>query len=338
MISRSLCYAALAVAGVGLLALAPGMQNASHWASTGEFFHLAQARLSFALLRDQLHTTWLFLWVFAGLWSIVSIWVVVERRRLGMSLGEPAMHWFGISAGVVAVAALLYGVLSNGPLSHQIPGATPVADIAFLVFAFSLPAFAAQRIQSERERAEDEFEGDFREPLPAPGHGLLGLSGLGSEEQGRESRKVIAAYQGERVVLYEVPPPDEATVEAMNRLIETAEKPVPASLQPVVAEPVSTPARPSASGSFREFLRQLNDSWAGIERSGEEIEAWFEQHKANALTRLETPPGARQPGPLLPTASFLEERLDKVDAEWDKLREVVQDLARWFEQGPRLGA
>ncbi|GGG93502.1 hypothetical protein [Silvibacterium dinghuense] len=335
VISRSLCYLTLVLAAFCLLVLTHGTQPGLHGSQSSEVLSLEQVRFLLASLRERLHSTWLFLWGFLGLWLIVATWGLVERRRVG--LRRPVLPWFVAVTGSVAVVALLYGLLTNGPLAHQVPVAVPLADIAGLLFVFSLPALAAHHIQAEHELTAEESFGE-EEDAHLRRQSFLGL----------ESAKTAA--DGSLAVGAEISAPVPASVDATYRQMEITEMTVPAHPLAVAPEagpshPVSTvvdvepaPHPASASGSFREYLRLLNESWAGIESTGHEIEAWFDQQKSHALSRLAAPPGVRPEAAAPPAADFLEERLDRVDIEWERLRQVAQDLARWFEQGPRLGA
>jgi hypothetical protein len=155
-----------------------------------------------------------------------------------------------------------------------------------------------------------------------------------------------------------MPTPDAGTIAAMDRLMEStvlavrsqsqmmsgpsqelpalaapAADVAPSSLETAPASLDSAPA--SSPESFREHLRTLNEAWERIERTGREIEQWFDQQRLEVVARLEKHPGVRQPGAPAPLSrDFLNEKLASVDAEWAAIRRATLEISRWFGDAP----
>lgn len=364
VLSRSVCYALLGALAIALLFLANGAPGGHIWSfaqlEQGSFgsqgFHFAQlltsVRVSAELLREQLHNTWLFLYVFLGVWGIVLTWGLLERRRLKLRVGRREVYWMGWMSLSVISTALLYGLGTNGLLARRYPRAVPVSDALAIGFVLALPVFAWNRLQ--RRRDEDD---DAEEIAPRRAYSTLRLN------EDDRSLRPRASFQDhlrrpvqEEFTLqsFQTSPADAGSIAAIDRLTETApsptlsqfassrELPVAPSVSAApfeLAAPTSpaasaAPAAPSAE-NFREYLRVLNESWERIERTGKEIEHWFDQQRLEVLSRLEKHPGVRgAAAPAPPSTDFLNEKLAAVDAEWAAIRRAALEISRWFGDVP----
>ena len=348
-LSRSVCYAMLAVLAIGLLILANAAPSGDSWTAAkyaqGSFssqgFHLSQvftsAGNSAKRLREQLHNTWLFIYVFLGVWLIVSTWGLFERRRLKLGVGRQEVYWMGWMSLSVISTACLYGIGTNGIVARRYPKAVPISDALAIGFVLALPVFAWSRLQRRRE---EDREAEELLPAAHTSHAMLGLNGEDSIAPSRARfQEPGMRYPEEGIALQSLhtPLPDAGKVTVMDGSAETT--------VPVISQPQggpaplqgSTPTAPgvSSTGAFREHLRTLNEAWGRIERSGQEIEQWFDEHRRQAISRLEMHPGARaaEPPPQI-SKDFLNEKLAQVDADWVTIRRSALEISRWFGDAP----
>jgi hypothetical protein len=102
----------------------------------------------------------------------------------------------------------------------------------------------------------------------------------------------------------------------------------PATRQPPAQERASIPA-----ATFREQLFALNNSWQQIESTGKEVEDWFQRQQKRVMAHMERPVGKSHDNHVDLSRDFLEQRMDRVDAEWATIHQTVRDLYRWLENG-----
>lgn len=370
ILSRSVCYAMLAALVIGLFILANATPSPHSWlpspseqgpvATQGSLFDqiVASVRVSTELLRDRLHNTWLFLFVFLGGWAIVLTWGLLERRRLKLGVGRREVYWMGWMSLSVITTAILYGIGTNGILARRYPKVVPVSDVLALGFVLALPVFAWNRLQRRRLATG---EADQLTPVTRRLYSTLGLD----DDEGRVRPRSIFQEQwlqptqeGIPLQSFQMPTPDAGTIAAMDRLMEStvlavrsqsqmvsgpspelpalaapAAEAAPSSLETAPGSLDSAPA--SSPESFREHLRTLNEAWERIERTGREIEQWFDQQRLEVVARLEKHPGVRQPGAPAPLSrDFLNEKLAAVDTEWAAIRRATLEISRWFGDAP----
>jgi len=98
--------------------------------------------------------------------------------------------------------------------------------------------------------------------------------------------------------------------------------------QPPTQERSTVPA-----AGFREQLIALNVSWQRIEESGKELEDWFQRQHRRVFAHLERPSARSQDNHVEVSRDFLEQRMDRVDAEWAAIHRTVRDMYRWLENG-----
>jgi hypothetical protein len=361
VLSRSLCYAMLAVLAVVLLVMANGAPGVDFWTSASfahagfstQGFHFSQLlvsiRTSAELLRERLHDTWLFLYVFLGGWSIVLIWGLLERRRLKLRVGRREVLWMGwMSLSVVSIA-ILYGMGTNGVVARRYPKVVPVSDALALGFVLALPVFAWSRLQ--RRAAEREAQEPIPIPVPRRPHSTLHLNDddVIVEPRARFQElyqgRLVPPQEGIALTSSHPPVPDAGAVIAIDRLIETATYSAASQTEAAPAqEPVAAaaPAAPvaaaiSSTQTFRENLQALNESWARIERTGMEIGEWLEQQRAEVMARLEKHPGLRKSDAYV-SKDFLNEKLAVVDGEWEAIRRAALEITRWFGDAPEANS
>jgi hypothetical protein len=352
VLSRSVCYAMLAALAIGLLILAnaaPGDSWTAAKYAQGSFgsqgFHLSQvltsAGNSAKRLRDQLHNTWLFIYVFLGVWFIVLTWGLFERRRLKLGVGRREVYWMGWMSLSVITTACLYGIGTNGIVARRYPKAVPISDALAIGFVLALPVFAWSRLQRRRE---EDREAEELLPAAPTSHAMLGLNAEDSiapprarfQEPGMRHPEEGIALQSLRTPL-----PDTGKVTVMDRSAETTVpvinqlQAVPAPLPEPIREAAPTAPVVSSTEGFREHLRTLNEAWGRIERSGQEIEQWFDEQRSRVISRLEMHPGARAPEPPPQISKdFLNEKLAQVDADWTTIRRSALEISRWFGDAP----
>ncbi len=119
----------------------------------------------------------------------------------------------------------------------------------------------------------------------------------------------------------------------------------PIAPQPVSAQPVMSPTMPQEApaptqeratipaATFREQLFALNASWQRIEATGKEVEDWFQRQQKLVMAHLERPAAKSRDSHVELSRDFLEQRMDKVDAEWAAIHQTVREIHRWLENG-----
>ncbi len=289
-----------------------------------------------------MHTTWLFFGVFIAVWLTTLAWMLFEMRRRELRVGRSEAWWIGwVSLSVFAVA-VLYGLGTNGPLPRRFPVAVTVSDLLATAFILALPILAWRRVHRCQLAQEEEF--DLRSTPSTRSRGLLGLNDDESAERLMErlaACKVVPVDLLPAVQLFHSNSPSEHTKATMNQLIESAEMPVVSQPQstdatPLLAAPAVLDAAPFGIASFRENLAVLNAGWQQIEKTGQELDRWFDQQRQLAMAHLETHPGLRGLGsPVNLTRDFPQEKLAAVDAEWATIRKAALEIARWFGDIPQ---
>jgi hypothetical protein len=303
---------------------------------------IADLKISAVVLRNRMHTTWLFFGVFAAVWITTLAWMLFEMHRRELSVGRSEGWWIAWVTLSVFAVAVLYGLGTNGLLPRKFPIAVTISDVLAAAFILALPILAWRRVRRQQLAQEEEF--DQRSKPSTRAHGLLGLNDDESEKRLIESlaaRKVVPVDLLPAVQLFHSNSPSEHTKATMNQLIESAEMPAVTQPQstdatPLLAAPAVVEAAPSGIASFRENLAVLNASWQQIEKTGQELDQWFDQQRQQAIAHLETHPGLRGPGsPVNLSRDFPQEKLAAVDAEWATIRKAALEIARWFGDIPQ---
>ena len=106
----------------------------------------------------------------------------------------------------------------------------------------------------------------------------------------------------------------------------------PSPYQPMTAQPLA-PERPGMPAtSFRDQLFALNNSWQRIESTGKEVEDWFQSQQRRVMAHLERPIAKGRDNVDF-SRDFLEQRMERIDAEWAAIHQTVRNLYRWLENG-----
>ena len=106
----------------------------------------------------------------------------------------------------------------------------------------------------------------------------------------------------------------------------------PPAYQPMTAPPPA-PERPNTSATnFRDQLFALNNSWQRIESTGKEVEDWFQNQQRRVMAHLERPIAKGRDNVDF-SRDFLEQRMERIDAEWATIHQTVRNLYRWLENG-----
>jgi hypothetical protein len=306
---------------------------------------LVNIKTAVLLLRERMHNTWLFLYVFLAVWVTVLVWGFVVRRRLELPSGLREFYFMGWISLSVFSTAVLYGMGTNGIMARRFPKAAPAADALAIGFVLALPVIAWARLQRQRTE-QDELE---EQPSPYRRvHSSLGLFDDESSVRLLEKPEVRAVAVGENpfgLKLVPAEPPSMLAITTTDRLIQSAEMPAANSQETanrsndmdtaIQAGATTAAAKEKGIDGFRDHLNALNQSWGTIEATGREIEQWFDQQRQLAIDHLEKHPGLRgQQAPLNPSGDFLNERVKIVDAEWAKIRKSALEISRWFGDVP----
>jgi len=308
---------------------------------------LVDIKTAVLLLRERMHNTWFFLYVFLAVWVTVLVWGFVVRRRLELPSGLREFYFMGWISLSVFSTAVLYGMGTNGIMARRFPKAAPAADALAIGFVLALPVIAWARLQRQREEQEIE-----EQPSPYRRvHSSLGLFDNESSARLLEKPEVRGVAVGENpfgLKLVPAEPPSMLAITTTDRLIKSAEMPAVANSEETVnrSNNMDTTIQASATAvaeekgidGFRDHLKALNQSWATIEGTGREIEQWFDQQRQTAIDHLEKHPGIRrQQAPLNLSGDFLHERVKTVDAEWARIRKSALEICRWFGDVPAEG-
>ncbi len=211
----------------------------------------ASLRSALFALRDRMHTTWLFLVVFAAVWLGCLLWMQIERHRRGLNFSRREGWWIVGFTLLVFGVAVLYGVGTNGILAHRSPGIVPVSDFLAVGFILCVPLAAwswLDRLQEDQEAAE--FDEDSS--VGGRSRGFLGLDDEVTNARLVESLSRVEIKPVDllpAVQAFHPEAPGENAQAAATLLIETAEAVVPAreSTPPVaITTPVAS-VTPAAS-------------------------------------------------------------------------------------------
>jgi hypothetical protein len=262
--SLAVCYAFLASLGALLLIYARLELQASppDWSNLiGGFIHgstsfhslrgaqiFASLKSAFFALRERMHTTWLFLVVFATVWLGCLLWMQIERNRRGIHFSRREALWIvGFTLSVFGIA-MMYGVGTNGILAYRFPGIVPVSDFLAVAFILVLPLAVwswLDRLQEDQEA--EEFADD--DSVAVRSHGFLGLDDEATnarlvESLSRLEVKPVDLLPTVQAFHSEVPSQNAQAAAAL--LIETAEAPVAPAREsaPPVADTTAAPLTP----------------------------------------------------------------------------------------------
>lgn len=328
---------------------------------------LFRAGASVQGLRQRMHDTWLFFYVFLTVWVVVLAWGLMERNRLKLSLGRSEVYWMGWMSLSVVTSAILYGMGTNGLLARRYPRAVGISDALAIGFVLALPVFAWSRLH--REKVEEEPDGEDPAVLHRRlfttlhldlGEPIVPLNVAARTAPAREPQMDVVAQafapmptrtavvtidgviEATRTPQEEKKPTlgqailrQEGAAQPMNHDLPPLPVSQPTSSASTLAVPEHSPEQPSGTLAFREQLRVLNESWARIEERGKEIEGWFDHQRQQAIARLERHPGVRQTdAPAEMSRDFLNEKLAAVDAEWAAIRKAAHEISQWFGDVP----
>ena len=167
------CYALLASLAASFLIYAhlAFVAHPPHWASPerfvtgsspGQALHARQAfatiQIAALYFRDRMHTTWLFVGVFAAVWLACLLWMHFGRRGWGLAFNRQEALWIGGISLLVFAAAALYGLGTKGIVPLRIPALVPVSDTFGVAFMLALPVITWTRIH---RRHEEEIEAEL---------------------------------------------------------------------------------------------------------------------------------------------------------------------------------
>ena len=215
--------------------------------------HVRQAfaaiQIAALYLRDRMHSTWLFVGVFAAVWLASLLWMYFGRRGWRLAFNRQEAQWIGGISLLVFAAAALYGLGTKGIAPLRIPALVPVSDAFGVAFMLALPVITWSRI---RRRHEEEIEAEFlRESgdLSARSLARLGLgdnpsnvpiesfSRLDTTPDVRPDIGAMDLFPKDQTIQ-----PNEHAKVAASPLIESAAVPVAAKpAEPVAMTPLAPP-------------------------------------------------------------------------------------------------
>ncbi len=300
-------------------------------------------------MREQLHNTWLFLYVFLVVWIVVLAWGLLERRRLELGVGRREVYWMGWMSLSVVSTAVMYGLGTNGIVARRFPKTVPVSDALAVGFVLALPIFAWSRMQQRRELSHQD---ESLSPRPRAGYTTLRLNEIDAPKPAYAGLEE-PPQEGLTLSTFQMPSPDTTAIANIDRLLESTMLTVSPKPEPIAApvqtslaavpspavlavESIASSAPPvSTKEDFRGRLNTLNEAWQRIESAGLEIDQWFDAQRREALARLEMHPGARGTDVATsPSKDFLNEKLAAVDADWAAIHGAAREITRWFGDSP----
>lgn len=356
-------------------------------------------------LRLQMHTTVLYVGVFAALGLAGLMWVYAEKWQNESEWSRQDVIWMISFGALLACSAILYRVGANSVLTRKFAVAGTMADVFGVGVALSVPVILWFRWhkpnQPRSHRSEDESLSSFqysrtilglqdyspppapqlasaRQPLAEPviippvaavtqppptqpAEWLERTFHQQSEPAKEQTRNEVTVMENMNILSIN-PQSMPATSQPTSSQPETTSQPFAAhqappepgmaqSLPPQpMAAPQPTPAQPVAyqpatgqppaqersnapSATFRDQLFALNNSWQRIESTGKEVEDWFQRQQKLVMAHMERPVVKSHDSHMDLSRDFLEQRMDRVDAEWATIHQTVRELYRWLENG-----
>jgi hypothetical protein len=340
VLSRSLCYAMLAGLAVALLFQASAIPGAAPWEASqfamasAQGFHfsqlLASARISAGILREELHNTWLFLYVFLVVWMIVLVWSLFERNRLKLGVSRREVYWLGWMSTAITSVAVLYGVGTNGLMAVRYPIAVPVSDGVALAFVLSLPIFAWSRMQQRSVEAVTEEDELVAEPRAALSMLHLNDEQLFTRARARFQEPLMEPILQQPQEGFALPnlltaAPNAKAMAAVDRLLESA---VTATRQlEIVAEPITM--------SITERMPEVITP--PVARRPEIV---VEPVTASVSLEPSAPsasiaPVATASATVAPLTEDFRENLGLMNSAWGRIENAGKEIDHWFEEQRR---
>jgi len=213
----------------------------------------------------------------------------------------------------------------------EIVAVEPLAAMQPLV---SQPAGWLEQTLQEHEQSEKKEEQPSNEAIVMENMNILSI-----DSQPPTSTQQPAQAHPEPAA---APPFAVQAAAAVEPVMSQSYTPQPAAPQPVASQPPAyqpmtapPPAseRPSTpTANFRDQLFALNNSWQRIESTGKEVEDWFQNQQRRVMAHLERPIAKGRDNVDF-SRDFLEQRMERIDAEWAAIHQTVRNLHRWLENG-----
>jgi hypothetical protein len=291
-----------------------------------------------------MHNTWLFLGAFGALGVAGLSWVMAEKWQQGSTWSWRDIARMAGFEAVLGLSAILYGLGTNGVLARRFTRSVTITDLLSIGLALAVPMILWSQWRSRESKASRIDAEDSPSDFDSSGS-ILGLQQYSSTRfiEQTENPKIIGARAG--VMPRPVNQPARWLEQALPRPCESADE--SATNEVVVLETTSNivnidaePATPESAGqeqatipaaTFREQLAFLNASWLRIEETGKEVEDWFLSQQKRILAHLERRAGQVQDTHIDFSRDFIEQKIQRVDAEWSSIHKVVREMNQWLE-------
>ena len=350
-------FAALGLAGL-LWVVAEKWQNGSEWDRQDVIWMIcfeALLALSAILYRAGANSTVTRKFAMAG--------AMADVFGIGVALSVPAILWFHWHKPVQkkrkrddeeSFSSLHFSQTILGLQDYSPPPSPPSApilrvtepreSIAAEPIAVTPPLVsqAAMRLEKTRqEQSEKKEEQSSNEAIVMENMNILSI-----DSQPQTSTHQPAQAQPEATPAasqpFAVPPSAVQPAAAVEPVMSQPYTPQPAAPQPMASQPpayqpmTAQPLAPERPGmpatNFRDQLFALNNSWQRIESTGKEVEDWFQSQQRRVMAHLERPIAKGRDNVDF-SRDFLEQRMERIDAEWAAIHQTVRNLYRWLENG-----
>jgi hypothetical protein len=353
-------FAALGLAGL-LWVMAEKWQNGSEWDRQDVIWMIsfeALLALSAILYRVGANSTVTRKFAMAG--------AMADVFGIGVALSVPAILWFHWhkpspkkkrrededSLSTFQYSRTILGLQDYSPPPSPPPPApvlpvvepkesTTAEPLAAMQLPVSQPAGWLEQTLQEHEQSEKKEEQPSNEAIVMENMNILSID---SQPQTSTQQPAQAQPEPEPAASqpFAAPPLAVQSAAAVEPMMSQSYTPQPAAPQPVAtqapayrptAAPPPAPERPNTSATnFRDQLFALNNSWQRIESTGKEVEDWFQSQQRRVMAHLERPIAKGRDNVDF-SRDFLEQRMERIDAEWAAIHQTVRNLYRWLENG-----
>jgi hypothetical protein len=299
-------------------------------------------------IRGQMHNTWLFMGAFGALGFASLLWVMAEKWQHGTKWNQRDIVRLAGFEAALALAAILYGLGTNGVLARRFAKSVTVTDVLSIGVAVAVPLILwSQWRRRELQASKISDEDAAPASKSDSSHSILGLEEYSSARlisRLPKPTKIIEAHpvyepravdQPARWLEQALPrqqsTPTEKPFANEVAMLETTSNIVNIDAEPATPEPAAQERAANPTTTFREQLAALNASWQRIEEAGKEVEDWFLGQQKRVLAHLERRTGQIQDAHIDFSHDFIEQKIQRVDAEWSLIHRAVREMSHWLE-------
>jgi len=296
-------------------------------------------------LRVEMHNTWLFLGAFGALCLAGLLWVMAEKWQQGTKWNQKEIIQIAGFEAALGVSAILYGLGTNGVLARKFAKSVTVTDVLSIGVALAVPVILWSLWRPRKSQASKPDVNDAASALASSS--ILGLQEYSSARlihRVPKPTKIIEANAGyvprptsqpakwlEQAFPQQQSEPADETAKNEVAILETTGNIVHIDAEPATAESAAQERATIPVATFREQLTALNASWQRIEETGKEVEDWFLDQQKRLLAHLERRAGQLQDTPIDYSRDFIEQKIQRVDAEWSLIHRIVREMNYWLE-------